>query len=392
MTSTITARITPKLVRWARQRIHATYESIAKRLSVEPWQVASWEQGEVFPTLRQAHELANFLSIPFGYLYLSSPPTEKAPLPDLRTIADKRPKKLSAEFRDTLNDVILKQQWYREYLREEGRKQLEFIGKYSVEDDTKQIAADIQQVLGLDDNLRAAASTWEDFLTSLVRNCESKGILVLRNSVVGSNVHRPLSVREFRGFVIADGLAPVIFINTQDSKTAQVFTLAHEAAHLWLGKSGISNPDLKTRTSDPVNRVERFCNRIAAEILIPEAGFSVNWNVTLGVEQNLQQLSRLYKVSTSVILRRAYELKILEYPEYLRLLKREEVKWKRIRAKKQEGGNFQHILLSRNSSTLTRALLAEAVEGRLPSRDAARMLGVNLDVIYKVSERLSVTA
>ena len=307
MTSTIPALITPRLVRWARERTRATHRTIAKRLRVEPQQITSWEQGEVHPTFKQAHELAKCLSVPFGYLYLSSPPSERMPLPDLRTLGGRTPKRLSPEFRDTLNDLILKQQWYREYLQEEGRSRLEFIGKFSVGDDIKQVTAEIQKALGLDDDLRQEASSWEDFLSVLVRRCESKGILIFRNGVVGSNVHRQLSVREFRGFAISDDLAPVIFINTQDSKTAQIFTLVHEVVHLWIGKSGISNPDLRKRTSEPMNKTERFCNRLAAEILIPETGFFENWNDGQAIEQNLQHLSRVYRVSTLTCPRFVYQ-------------------------------------------------------------------------------------
>jgi len=389
MTGAINARITPRLVRWARERARATHETIAKRLKVEPHQVASWEHGEVRPTFRQARELARCLSVPFGYLYLSSPPFERTPLPDLRTVGNRTVKRLSPEFRDTLNDVIMKQQWYREYLQEEGRSRLEFIAKFSVEDDLKQVAAEIQMALGLDENLRRETSSWEDFLSALVRHCESNGILVFRNGVVGNNVHRPLSVREFRGFAISDDLAPVIFINTQDSKTAQIFTLVHEAVHLWVGKSGISNADLKARTSAPMNATELFCNRLAAEILIPETGFFENWNDSGAIEQNLQQLSRVYRVSSSVVLRRAYELNVLGYAEYLRWLKREDARWKRVLAKRPGRDDFFATLLSRNSSTLTRVLVEGTLEGRFLSRDAARLLGVKVTVLNKIGEKLA---
>ena len=206
---------------------------------------------------------------------------------------------------------------------------------------------------------------------------------------MGTNVHRPLSVKEFRGFAISDDLAPAIFINTQDSKTAQVFTLVHEAVHLWVGKSGISNPDLRKRTSDPMNTTERYCNRLAAEILIPGTGLLESWDVGQTIEQNLPRLSKVYRVSTSVVLRRAYELNVLEYTDYLRFLKREEARWRRTQARKPEGGDFYNTLLSRNSSTLTKVLVAATLEGRFLSRDAARLLGVKLSVLSKIGERLA---
>ena len=383
-----TAFITPRLVRWARQRVQATHERIASKLRVDPRRVAAWEQGEERPTFKQAHDLADCLSVPFGYLYLSSPPVEKTPLPDLRTLTGKRPKKLSPEFSDTLDDIIRKQEWYREYLKEEGRSHIDFIGRFAVGDDVKQVAGDIQRVLGLSDELRDEASTWEDFFTALVRQCELKGILVFRNSVVGNDNYRHLSEKEFRGFAIADDLAPIIFVNGQDSKTAQIFTLVHELAHLWIGQSGISNPNLRTRTSHPGNDTERYCNRVAAEVLIPESDFLQSWKDDIATEENLRELSKAYKVSTSVVLRRAYELDVLGYGEFLRLLKIYEARWRRIRAKKQDGGDFHNILLARNSSTLTKVLLEGTLEGRFSPRDAARLLGIRASTVEKIGEAL----
>lgn len=383
-----TAFITPRLVRWARQRIRATHEVVASKLRVDRERVVAWEEGHEHPTFRQAHDLADCLNVPFGYLYLSSPPVEKTPLPDLRTLAGIRPRKLSPDFIDTLDDIIRKQEWYREYLEEEGQTRLDFIGKFAVGDDPKRVAEDICHTLGIGDELRDKAPTWEDFLTALVRQCESKGILVFRNGVVRNDNRRPLSVKEFRGFAIADDLAPVVFVNNQDAKTARVFTLIHEVVHLWVGESGISNPNLKTRSSQPSNDTERYCNRVAAEVLIPEDGFKRHWRDDLTTDQNLRQLSRDYKVSTSVVLRRAYELDIIGYSEFLRLVKRDEARWRKIRAKKEDGGHFHHTLLARNSRTLVSVLLEGTLEGRFSPRDAARLLGINASSVRKIGEAL----
>src|SRR5699024_3916533 len=103
-------------------------------------------------------------------------------------------------------------------------------------------------------------------------------IWVMRNGVVGNNTHRPLSVQQFRGFAISDPVVPLIFINGKDAKAAQIFTFAHELAHIWLGSTGISNVLIGETDYGVHSALERKCNKIAAEFLVPEAGFAAQWH------------------------------------------------------------------------------------------------------------------
>src|SRR5262249_30123596 len=151
------------------------------------------------------------------------------------------------------------------------------------------VAADMRDTFGIDDELREEAQSSDQFLRAYVRRVEATGILVLRAGVVESNTHRPLRVDEFRGFVISDELAPLVFINARDAKTAQIFTLTHEIAHLWFGQSGISSP---AEYRGPESATERLCNRVAAESLVPRTVLLRRWDNAADAMLNLQSLAK----------------------------------------------------------------------------------------------------
>ena len=266
---TTEAFINPQLVTWALRRSGLTQVDAAKRLQIPQTRLADWERGDARPTFRKAEGLAHVLHIPFGFLFLPEPPLLEIPLPDLRTVNGAPLREFTPEFYDVLNDALRKQEWYRAYLESEGTKPLPFIGQFTPNHSVHMIASEIDNTMGLSEEIRRKADNWEEFLKDFITQVEEIGVLVLRSSVVGNNTHRPLSVDEFRGFVISDEIAPLIFLNGSDAKSAQIFTLAHELAHLWVGQSGISNPDYRRRAVDQTHEIERVCDSIAAQLLVP---------------------------------------------------------------------------------------------------------------------------
>jgi Zn-dependent peptidase ImmA (M78 family)/DNA-binding XRE family transcriptional regulator len=390
------ALITPEIARWARRRSGFSPESLAATLRVTPEQLASWERGTSFPPFAKAQDLAKTLRIPFGYLFLSAPPADKVPIPDLRTIEDGRSTRPSPDFLDLLNEVLVKHDWYHEFAEERGEKPLEFVGSFSISDSVGDVSADMVRILHIDQSLRREARSWDDYLRLLVQNSEAAGLIVMRSGVVRGNTHRPLSLDEFRGFAITDGIAPLVFINARDAKAAQIFTFAHEAAHIWVGQSGISNPDpLRVPQADHKS-VEAFCNRVAAEVLVPEREFLQSWRVSGSRSDyaRIQNLARHFRVSVPVILRRARDLQELsgaEYFDLVRIHKQIVEELERKKAAEEEpssGGNFYNNLWARNSNKLTDAILTAARSRSLPELDAARMLGVKASTLPKLFERM----
>lgn len=370
----VEALITPKMLTWARERASWTPEILAQKMSVSTKKINAWENELKHPSFTQAINLSNRLHIPLGYLYLSSPPAENIPLPDLRTIANKPIEKPSPDFIDTLYDAYRKQQWFREYLLDENASELEFANKYGVSDSPSTIASDIQGTLSINDGLRKDSSNWEQFLTSLVRHTEEARILVLRNSVVGNNVRRKLDVHEFRGFAIYDKIAPLVFINAADYKTAQIFTLIHEVAHIWIGESGISNLDYKLKDTQQRHAIDQLCDAVASEVLVPQNQFISRWDDGRTIDYNLNLLATNFRVSSFVILRRAYNLGLISYDlfvsHYDGLLTKVKPK------SKESGADFYNLLTSRNSLTFTSTLIAGLSDGSVSPKEASQLLNI----------------
>ena len=218
------ALVTPGVLRWARERSGISVAALAKKVPVKDEQLPiKWEQGEARPTFRQAQKIAKSLHVPLGYLFLSSPPEDKLAIPDLRTMPTIGPHKLSPEFHDLINEVLRKQDWYREYIIEEGAAPLPFIGRFGLNASPEEVAGNVGTILGIGEEFRRSAYNWEHFMHQFIMQAERAGILVLRSGVVGNNPRRRLSVAEFRGFAVCDAVAPLVFINGRDAKAAQIF-------------------------------------------------------------------------------------------------------------------------------------------------------------------------
>ena len=382
------ALITPDVLTWARKRSGLDSGQLAHRLNVKPEAVTAWEDAERRPTFRQAQRLAQTLHVPFGYLFLSEPPVQELPLPDLRTLSGSQPEEPSPNFLDLLYDTMNKQQWFREYRESEGVDGLPFVGRFTVSNTAETVAADIRDIVAIDE-ARSKANNWEGFLRQFIRSVEELGVMVLRSGVVGNDTHRPLDVEEFRGFAITDEVAPLIFINGRDFRGAQIFTLAHEMAHIWVGEAGVSNPDYSMRSIEQGNGVERFCNRVAAETLVPAEDFQRRWDqVGDTSEASLRFLTRHYQVSSMVVLRQAYDLDLIPAEVYW------EGYWQSVERSinagtaAAPGGNFYYTLTARNGIWFTSAVVSGVADGSLLHREAADLLNVHPKTLPGIAEHL----
>ena len=384
MPTTTEAFVTPAILRWARERARLSQQELADKLHKTPESIALWETGERRPTFRQAQRLANQLQIPFGYLFLSSPPSEPIELPDFRTVRDVEFAAPTAEFINLLYDVLAKHSWYLTLQESEAAEELPFVDRFTLDTAPREVAKDIAETLDITSGFRESIASWESFIGRLGDKAERGGIMVMRSGLVAGNTRRRVSEKEFRGFAIADKLAPLIYINSSDAKAAQIFTLGHELAHIWTGQTGISNEspaDFNGRD------VEQKCNAIATELLVPQEEFTHRWNPSRSLDANLSDTVHYFRVSSLVILRRTIELALLD-PELAWTRYRQEER-AHYRKSDDDGGQFWVNFFIRNGKLFTRAVMDAVQSERALYTEAADLLNIRVPTIPKLATELA---
>ena len=362
-------RVSPEMLRWARERARMDSLALASKFP----KLQAWESGDAHPTLKQLEDYARATHAPIGYFFLPKPPVEALPIPDFRTVADRAISQPSPNLLDTVYACQERQAWYRDFALVNGLPPLSFVGSINSQLDPVQAAALLRQTLQFDVDARRDCRTWTEALRLFIEHAENLGVLVMVSGVVLNNNYRHLDPHEFRGFALSDDRAPLVFLNGADSKAAQMFTLAHELAHLWLGQSALSDVSI-VETS--VNAVESWCNHVAAELLVPMAVFQAELVENETVNETLSRLARRFKVSTLVVLRRLLDAGRLDRRAFFQVYREELARLQDVGAAGSGGGNFYRTTAARVSKRFAKALVESTFEGRTLYRDAFRMLGI----------------
>lgn len=371
--ATFEIQLSRKMIDWIADAEGVTTRALAELLM--PKKQDQFMNGTV--TKGAAEKLARMGGIPFGYLFLEHPPKEtKIDIPDLRQAPDSIA--LSKDFIDTYKDIKYKIDWYKDYLNEFGFDDpKDFIGRFSINSDVSDVANNIAKTIGFDlKNIlsRVSKDSYFGVASTLV---ESAGVLVFKNGIVKSNTKRQLNTSEFRGFCIIDPIAPAVFINGTDAFSAQTFTLFHEVAHLWIGKEGVSNWDFE-------NKIESFCNKVAAEILMPAEYFIERWkreeNNNLDDVYVNDNVSKHFRVSAYASAIKAKNLGLIDDSSFLFI---KDVSGK-VKKKDNNGANPYAVYPYRNSPKVTDAILSSAITQSLPIREAANMLNIKAGTVMEL--------
>ncbi len=373
------------VLRWAIDRSGFTLDALQSKFP----KIREWVAGGSQPTLRQLESLSKVTLTPLGFFFLAEPPDERLPVPHFRTHADEVPSKPSPELLDTIQTMQRRQAWMREFLIEQGQEHIPVVRSARPSESPVSVANQMRRTLGLDEEWAAREPTWTDALRVLREAMESAGILVVVNGVVGNNTHRKLNPDEFRGFVLVDEYAPLVFVNGADAKAAQMFTLAHELAHVAFGSSAAFDLRDMLPADDPT---ERACNRLAAEFLVPEPELHQFWPLVRSGRQPFQVIARRFKVSVLVAARRTLDLGLIQREAFLEFYRAYQHEERRLAASRPEGGDFYASQNVRVGRRFANAVVRAAREGKLLFSEAYRLTGLYGKAFDRYSASLGVEA
>lgn len=253
----------PELFRWARESAGLEPEGAARAVGIVPSSLIAIESGEKQPSRTTLSKMAKVYRRSLVTFYLPTPPRKGDRGEDFRTVVADRTVEAEADVDALVRDLRARQSLVRSILEDDDDVQpLGFIGSASINDGAASLAKSIETLLGITRTQYRAAKDAESAFALLRERVEAAGVFVLLIGNLGSH-HSSIPVEAFRGFAIADPIAPFVVINDGDARAAWSFTVLHELAHLLLGATGVS------AGSAPDSNIERFCNDVAGEFLLP---------------------------------------------------------------------------------------------------------------------------
>ena len=335
-----------------------------------------WMSGEKSPTFNQLEDFSKKTRVPLGYFFLKTPPTEECKLLEYRTVDSTVAQTPSRDLFDTVSYMENVQEWMREHLVGSGADKVGFVGTIDPSDDVLSVTDNIRQILGLNMNWYENSSSLDNSFKILREAISAVGIIIMMNGIVGNNTHRHLNIEEFRAFTLIDDYAPLIFINSADSKGGKIFSLLHEFIHIGVAQNSLYNA---WRDDSPVvSPIETFCNGVSAEIIAPLDLFKKKWKSLESDESSkISSLSGYFKCSQLVIARRAYDLRFISDSEYAVATK--EAKQGFSQKTDSGGGDFFRTQATRIDHRFLFALESSVREGRTLYSDAFRLTNTNRD-------------
>ncbi len=322
-------KISPETLVWATERSGLNTDSL---FEVYP-KALDWIREESEPTVKQLESFAKKIHVPFGFLFLNKPPQEKLPITFYRSngkVIENPP----LVVKDLVNQIKSKQEWLKDFLIDNNYDVLDFIGslKNFEKFDIVEGANIIRNALNLNETWYQETKKDKSF-RYWIDEIEKNRIFIISTGFVGNN-RRTVDVEVCKGFTLVDNICPFIYINTNNLGGGRIFTLIHELVHVFVGNSiGIGYNPIHP-SSQPL---EKFCDKVASEILVPSSFFNVSWNSNNdSFSDKVSRLAYQYHVSKLVIIKKALDSNFIQVSDFWEFYNY----YTNIPFKKTQGGQF----------------------------------------------------
>lgn len=387
MPRSVTAKVKPELLAWARTSAKLTEAALAKKVDVDAATIFAWERGDGAPTIPKLRQIAQACRRPLLVFYLPEPPKDFSPIRDYRRLDPS----LAPSDSSALALEIRRAQERREAALELARLLGESPPPNGLHADAKDPANAAAEVRTQLDVPVGTQMGWRDSGKAL-RNwratLERFGILVFQMSRV--------AVQDVRAFSIGASPFPVIVVNGADSDNGRVFSLMHELGHVLLGEGGQCRVRREDEGPDATGRVEAFCNAFAGELLVPAAAITAH-SLVRGhsekrwTESDLEELAKTFSVSRVVIARRLLSLGRASQRFYQDVhdkyatLEQARPKPKK-KAGKEGGPDYYRVQVATLGRSYIRLVFSGLAERRISELDAAGFLGVKTRGFAKLKQ------
>ncbi len=390
-------KINSDILRWARETAGLTHEEAAKKLSLgEVKGVTGIERLKALesgtePTRPMLVKMAKQYRRPLLTFYMSASPRKGDRGQDFRTLPPDHSDTDDALLDALIRNVQARQSLIRAALEdEENVGPLPFVGSVKIEDGLPTILHSLREVTQIELTTFRERISPEDAFAFLRSRVEAAGVFVLLIGNLGSH-HTSIGLETFRGFALADNITPFIVINDQDSRAAWSFTLLHELAHICLGQTGVSGSCVE-------EEIEKFCNDVAVEFLLPgeeliEINISKNLKET---ESTISEFARARNLSSSMVAYKLFRNGLIDQDTWFRLSETFKKWWfegqsaKRSAAKKKEGGPNYYVVKSHRIGASLISLVKRMMSGgALTTTKAGQILGVKAKNVQTLIDTLA---
>lgn len=370
-------KISPPTLEWARENARLTLVEAADALSIKPDTLSAYESGKMDPSRSALMRMSGKYHQPLTVFYMKKPPVKSSYGDDFRTLDNTRPES------EHILDVLLRQvRAGQEILKsalidEEEDISVAFVGSYKTGGGAARLVGRIRESLGVslkDFRKQPDKSAAFNLLRKAV---EDKGVFVLLMGDLGSR-HSKISVDVFRGYALADEIAPFIVINDNDAKAAWSFTLLHELAHLYLGMTGIS-----ASYEDSRNEIESFCNEVAGGYLLPVDDLKTidTSSGILKLQSHIITFADKRNISSTMTAYRLYQSGLIDFATWNGLRNYFKDPWLASKAstrlKQSGGGSYYTTRRHRIGARLINLVNRLVASGAIPITKAGIVLGVN---------------